>query len=534
MKKAALALFFILTFLIFWETGIVNRTEADDAFEYAYQVETHGHDWLYHPHHLLFGAVTKDLFTLAGALGYQGRAYPMLRLISALCGAGAVLVFFKFCYRRFSMRPVSSILCSGLLLFSYGFWRYSNEAEVIVPSCFIMLLALYLSVNPDQTTKQSALAGILCGVSVLFHILNAVPVFLAVPLFYLLYRNVRGLVVHVSVSLATVTGFYAWVYLTENDQLFHAAAGMPRLGISSLVKGAVGFSQCLASANFSLGYETVRTFLAGLFPYRMLGEEFYMGESLPLWQAVAGSITFAALLAAFLFSVWFGLVHLFRPDGRRKRERVAAVYGWKAVLVVAVWFVAYAGAILFLEPGNPEVWVMGLVPFWLLFCGLIAAPISRDNRLWVILALVAALALHNTVGGMAPLRREQGDYNGRKADWVLRNAGAGDLILTAGNPVFERYLRYYSTARVEYLHHWSEERLSRSPARALDLPEGRVFVLGDVFAPPASLRVRFPNKSEQIDDFARRLKPRVQKVHDNEFAGVYTLRFGSDGGAKQP
>lgn len=537
MKKTACVLLFFFAFFLFWNTGISNRTEADDAFEYAFQVEHDGLDWLYHPHHLLYGVVTKNVYHGAKWLGYDGRAYPMLCLLSALCGAGSALMFFWFCYRRFSMRPVSSLLCSGLLIFSYGFWRYAYEAEVIIPACFIMLCALYVALAPHPTAARSVGSGWLCGFSVLFHVLNAIPVFLAVPLFYLLCRNWRGLAIYLVASIG-VTGLgYAAVFWLASERIFSSAAVAPVLEDGFLLKGLIGFSQCVMSSNFMLGYPAVREALVNLFPSRMLLEELYMGAALPRWLVTGASVTLALVVLSWAGAVASSFYFLFRREAQRRRDRIGVAEGWRTLAVTAVWFCGYAGAVLWLEPGNPEVWVMGLVPFWLVFCGLVAAPLAQGSVLWPILVLAGFLAFHNELGGLIPLRNPKGDYNQQKADWMLRQAKPGDQVLTAENPVFERYLRYYCPAQVNYLYFWSDADLL-NPERSLQTlrlrrKTGTVYVFGDVFDQPSSLIKRFPEKTEKIARFAEVLRPFVVQTHEDEFGGVYTW-LPEDLGLKSP
>ena len=528
MRKAFYLFLVVFSFVFFWGADIANRTEADDAFEYAWQVEHEGHDWLYHPHHLLYGAIAKDLYNGARLLGYTGRAYPMLRFVSALCGACTVLMFFRFCYRRFSMRPVSSLLCSGLLLFSYGFWRYANEAEVITPACLVMLLALYFSVDPKQTSGHSVVAGVLCGISILFHILNVIPVFVAVPLFYLLYRNWKGFVLNTATATGVTCAGYLWVYYFESAQLFSGAGTNLSLHWSSLVKAAVGFSQCVISSNFMLGYEAVREALVRLFPARMLLEELYLGAVLPRWLVLSASLMLVCVLVCFVCIIAVAFYLLLRKEAARRRDRVGAVDGWQTLVVTLVWLAGYAGAVLLLEPGNPEVWVMGLIPFWLVFCGLIVSPLSRQNCLWPVLLLTVLLGLHNYLGGIRPLQIPEGDYNRRKAAKMIETARYGDVVITAGNPVFERYLRYYCPAKVEYLHFWRNEQLLHPSASVAALreshPSGRVFCLGDVFNQPVSLTRRFPDKTEKIDAFSAEILPMASRVYKDEFGGVFILK----------
>ncbi len=528
MRRIFYILFFTVVFQFFWNTNISNRTEADDAFEYSYQVEHNGVDWLYHPHHLLYGAVTKDLYNGAKLLGYRGRAYSMLRLISALCGAGSVLMFFRFCYRRFSMRPVSSLLCAGLLMFSYGFWRYANEVEVIIPACFVMLCALYFAVSPKQTPGMATVSGAFCGISVLFHILNIIPVFLAVPLFYVFYRNWKGLFFYLSTAVLVILLGYVGVYYFESEKVFSSAGIHPVLEGSFLVKGLIGFSQCVVSSNFMLGYQSVRNTLAHLFPSRMLLEEFYMGTALPRWEVIGASVSVVLLIACLVGTTGYAAYLLLCRGALRKRDRIGTADGWRTLAVTMVWFGGYAGAVLLLEPGNPEVWVMGLVPFWLVFCGLVVAPLARKNRLWPILVLTGSLALHNYLGGMLPLKNPRADYNRQKAKWVLENTGPKDVVLTAANPVFERYLRYYCPAKIEYLYFWNNDWLVHPDSTLRELyakqKTGTVYFLGDVFHQPVSLTKRFPAVTASISLFADRVKPFVSNVYSNEFGGVYKLR----------
>ena len=170
--------------------------------------------------------------------------------------------------------------------------------------------------------------------------------------------------------------------------------------------------------------------------------------------------------------------------------------------------------------------MMGLVPFWLAFCGLIVAPLSRENVLWPILVLVILMGIHNYIGGFCPLQIPEGDYNRQKAEWILNNVEIGDIVLTADNPVFERYLRYYCPVQVEYLHGWGEGRLAfATGVPSLDfLGNGRVLLLGDLFSIPVSMTCRFPVSSVAIEQFAEKIRPSVVQVYDDEFGGVYVLK----------
>ncbi|MDA3834139.1 MAG: hypothetical protein PF495_12160 [Spirochaetales bacterium] len=256
----------------------------------------------------------------------------------------------------------------------------------------------------------------------------------------------------------------------------------------------------------------------------MLAEEFYLGARLTRMSVLFLSGTFFVFTLLWVGSlfragwVWFNKV--------THRDRFQLPNGAGMLLVVVLWFIGYAVLLLYIETGNPELWVMGLVPFWLLFCGLILLPLTVDNRLWLPFLLLMILFVHNGVGGIGVLGDSANDYQQQKAKIVMEHAGVDDVVVTAGNPVFERYLRYHCAGKVVYLYDLSEKQLLDA---ALPLSGGNTYVLDDVFHQHQSLRVRFPKKTEQIDQFAEKIQPRVKKIADDEFGGLYRLK-GEDGG----
>lgn len=202
---------------------------------------------------------------------------------------------------------------------------------------------------------------------------------------------------------------------------------------------------------------------------------------------------------------------------------------WKPAMAAgALWFAAHAGLVVWKEPGNPELWIAALPAVWI-----VAASIAVAARavVWPAFALAAAMAVHNWAGGLTLLRDPAGDYNAAKASAVLAEARAGDVVLTAGGPVFFRHLRYRSPASV--VDAWTEEgrgevsgfRCQVSGAEPDgDAVRGRLLVLGDVFAPPPSLAVRFPVGAAGVGELAAMLRDRVETVRADAFGGVFRLR----------
>jgi hypothetical protein len=517
MKKLFYILLFVGSFLFYWSsvTAIENRTEAEDVFEYASMVEQGGeHAWFFHQHHLLYGPFMRGCYLAVQSVGYTGRAIDIMRLISALAASGTLYFFFLFCYKRFSLRPISSLLATVFLGITYGFWRYSAESEIPLIASFPMVIALYFSTDPEKRKRAVVLTIFFSTFSVLLHIMNAVAVFVAIPCLYILRKRWRIAIFH----LILCGGLILFIYYVVNQiGTIHRSGGgrLSMIGLGSFVKGIVAFLQCIISCDFMMGFVSVRAFLAELFAGRMLLEEFYYGVRLSRGYVLFSVLTFVGFISC-------ALVCLFRA-GWIWKNRVSAQLkfqlpeGLSALVVAAIFFFGYAGLLLFIEPGNPELWVMGLIPFCLLLCGGVLLPLTFDNRLWLPLLMVIFLLIHNGEA-IRQLQDVDKDYQQQKSAEILKLTGSEDLIITAGNPVFEQYLRYHSAAEVLYLYDLTEEQLVTGFALEC---AGQIFILGDVFNQPRSLKIRFPEKTMEIEQFAERIKSYSEKVVDDPFGGVY-------------
>jgi hypothetical protein len=524
MKRIFYILLFILSCLFYWGTSqyIENRTEAEDAFEYATMVETDGHSWLYHPHHLIYGPAMKVSYSLIKAMGFKGQSHDFLMLVSSLSASGSLFFFFLFCYRRFSLRPVSSLMATGLLAVSYGFWRYAAEAEIVLPASLLVLIALYYATDSEQKRRNFLLATVFSTLAILMHIMNAVAVFIAIPCFYLLRHRWKAALLHVVLCAGIIISVFG---IVMQSQTLYSGGGAQFIGIglSSLVKAMVALGQCVVSGDFVLGFRSVRAFLSELFASRMLAEEFFLGAQLSRPLILFSFLTY--LLFSLFFSgcmaraawVWKNMV--------QQRNRFQLPSGMATLAIAMIWFFSYAGLLLCIEPGNPELWVMGLIPLWLLFCGLVLLPLTVDNRLWLPFAMFLLLFIHNGVGGISVLGDSAKDYQQEKAKWILEHASANDLVVTAGNPVFERYLRYHFKGEVLYLHNWSQGQLKGGE---LPFVEGDIYVMGDVFNQVQSLRIRFPEKTRQIDLYAETIRPESKLIDEDIFGGIYQLRKNAE------
>jgi len=194
-------------------------------------------------------------------------------------------------------------------------------------------------------------------------------------------------------------------------------------------------------------------------------------------------------------------------------------YGVKALITPSLFFLGYGAVLLVVEPGNPELWVMGLMPFCLLLCGAVFLPLTVDNRLWLPFLMILLLFFHN-FARMKMLGDEHKDFQQVKSANILSLASDKDVVVTAGNPVFERYLRYHYSGEVIYLFNSSIENWVLGDKHKT---EGYTYILGDVFSIDRSLKIRFPEKSDAINKLAKRLRVNEQPVIDDDFGGIYVL-----------
>ena len=115
---------------------------------------------------------------------------------------------------------------------------------------------------------------------------------------------------------------------------------------------------------------------------------------------------------------------------------------------------------------------------------------------------------------------EQKDFQQAKSTNILRLASDKDVVVTAGNPVFERYLRYHYSGEVIYLFNSSIDKWMQGDKHKA---EGCTYILGDVLNIHRSLKIRFPEKSDAINKLARRLRVSEQPIINDNFGGIYVL-----------
>lgn len=538
MKKHVITIsVFAMIGLIYSFTAPANHSEAEDVYDFALRVEQGCFSDQAGVNRVLALPMFGVGYTGAQWMGYSGRSFPLMIFMNRLLAVASLFFFYRilgglasvssFPSQEAPASPYSSPKASGLqpsasvptlgtllLAFSYGFWRYANEAETYMLASVFLLGAWCLAIGNVQSEKDRPLSSVLCplisAVGILVHLLNLIPLLLIIPLYYLLSKEWKKALAHGGITGLLVLIGYAvcFRFLDWNElgaQHHSAEAG---LGFANLLRSGIAFGQCLVSGNFLFGFEGFRELVSGLFPSRMLDEEFYMASHMPGWIKWAGCLSLGSL------GVWLlkGIGTLW---SKGVDEQPPKDYGLKSKafpISCIVWLALYFGAIIRTEAGSPELWIMALVPFWI-----IVTPLLNKRGF---IFLISVLFIHNLIAGLLPVMSKDSDYHAAKGAWLVKNSSAENLILTDYEPVMIFYLDYFSDAKV-----LSSGALERSEFdHILGSKHGTAYALGSFFQPMESMQVRSPNMYARMLETGTSLRPRFRKIADNQFGGIYILK----------
>jgi len=436
------------------------------------------------------------------ALGIAVRADPLMRFTSSLLAAAALVLIVMVLRDRFAVDEGTALLTAVGLGTSYGFWRYASESDVYALTNVTTLAALYVGLR-RPLDRRWQLAAIAVGVvAVAANFFNVLPVIVVVGGGYLVHRERRAAALHVlavvaivGISIvalygaargpdATFTSFY-----TENTG---SLVPSPK----DFARAPVGFGQNVAAGNFFFGISPVADALEDAFPAKDLREEQYAADHTPSLVIVGGVLT-ALLLVGVTLAV---AIDSRRGVGARLvRRDLLPTLAWLAILA---WFLT--GAV----PGDPEAWVLLLVPAWILFARAIALGLTHRR---LAIALVAALAAHNLVGGLLLVRDAKFDLNVVRGSWLAQATTPRDLVLST-SPTFARWMRYEGDAPVVDLSGYHRPEADRA-VLALPRPGQRVFATEDLFDPPPHIAERSPDLSAALAAHARELCRRARVVH---------------------
>lgn len=430
---------------LFFLPPIENRTEAEDAYSYALDVETHSFGQLLHRNHRLYHPLAKAVFLASG----QERSFGVLIAFSGVMAVAAMAVFFFLCMRLTRGDQWQSLAWTGCLAFSYGFWRYSREVEAYSLAWFVSLVAITCFFFSKQGWRQGIIFALLVVLTLNFHRALGPPL-AVIAIGYLLFKKQW-----VSSLIALVSGLGLYFLVEEASQFLPRAPvelrevvsspseevtsqGDPAqksFGISSFPKAAIGLGACLLGGNIVMSSDSIFDILQNkVFRYRFLQEEKMMtrdvsGLHLLIW---GGGVLVLAVLMVITLKLIF----------ERRKPLLAAISPEGGALLLGS--LSYAGMIVIFEPGNPEMWLLGLPLFWLSAVLLVGDLFSE--RVWF---FVLFFGLTSYLGGISLLGSEKNDYHRATSELVRKEASDGDYyLLGSNNMVHIRFIRYQKDLRV--------------------------------------------------------------------------------------
>jgi len=552
--RVNLACFVALT-VFFLASAAGNLGETDDVYAFAYRAENFPLDHLSDPRLMLFHIVMRLLYLGASAVGLDVSALLLMRGVSALCAAAALLLFLRIARCDLKLAPETAVLAAAVLGSCYGFWRYAAEAEVYIPAIFLILLVFrgLSSVMGDRAGEgrvaslaAAAAFGGLAGLTVLFYQPSVIPLFFAFPLLLLDGRRIIHpgcyLAAGGAVTLAGyIIGYLAYwpeplgvgslaSFLSQRSGEFIVPPLSLRTVVVSVVRAVFALGHDIAAATWIFAFDSVATLIQRAFSYNVITEEIFLAKR-------AGVLAYLPIVTLLLLGLLAArvLVMLRLPALGVLRQR--------RVVVILVWTAINGAIVGRLNPAGVEAWIMLLPPLVLILAVIVIEPCLRKGGGRWLAGLAGVLFLHNVVGGMALVWSPDGEYDRVKGAWVIAEAEPRDLVLVAGNAGLAETLRYLSAAEValvpvdqvpavtESLLEGDVSRLHtrtrgrdfsnhflRSLIRDSGEAGGRIILFNEFFEAPTGPGAGL--RPAQAPDGAAALQEKATKVHDAAGAGA--------------
>lgn len=522
---------FLVVLGLFVITTPDNRFEAIDSYAYAYDAENRDLNDLYDTRLLLFHVSMAIVYRFVHALDNSVTAHANILAFSVLSASLCLILFARLLlyYLRLSL-PAS------LLGVSYGFWRYSMEAEVYAPSLLLVIAVVYwvFAVEARRGTQERPTdifpAAVLAAIAVLFYQPNAIPLFLATPILLLRRGGFPRLIVYCSIGGCVVLFGYLIAFLVDQGLSPDLTAfrsfvfqrfdefELDETPLSASIKSLFALGSVILAGNWLFGIEWVNHLGVNVAVTDFEARVFAASKA-SLTQIYLPVLTVIAALLLGSCSVFTAAKAKARlPFDRR-------------VIFLLLWFVLYSVVNGWLAPGSYEVWVMTLPPLFALFAMFVIEPCIWVGKQSVVIVLFCAVLLHNAVGGISIVYSSDGDHYRARATWLLENASGNDLVIFSTSKPLRDFLCYVGGLRA--VHGPTREPCLRHAqadvgelVRTTRASGGRILVLEEFFG-PSSAPERDPRYDPQSAAFsesiAERFRTSAKPVAQNEAGTTYLL-----------
>ena len=505
-----------------------NHSEAEDAYWYAKDLRDADFSSLWHPYHMIYLPLMRMLFMPFRALGMD--AFSFLIIANKLLGILTLLVCYRILCNRDGEFDRGAFLFVAFIGVSYGFWRYSNVPEVYMLANFFNVLLVYWLFKRPITPSNTVIAGGLGTLALLGHATGLSLVLVAVPIFFLHQKNLKALFRYgITVGLLIIILYggvqYALSIGDPPESLFGQSSGrFSSFKLTHIPKAIFGSSQDLISGNFLFAFDGFVELIVRVFPNRMMDEEIFMGKQVDGITPVLAVISLVGAAITF-FLLFFKFMKKWSWPTKKKlltTPQVSLLIAWTAVFTLIA---------IQKSTGNPERWLLVMVPASLLAYHLITKSLVNQNGTHRLASgFVFFLFTANLWGGFFPILTDKGDYNAQKAYPLIESIPPGSMLLTIDNGGFNRFLDY--NTQFEVINLFSNEDLDATQKkyrlfeqRIEEFP-GSIYATGDVFRIPKFYYSDNPRAVPETEKLSKKLAPEFEKITDNEFGGIYQRMEG--------
>jgi len=381
----------------------------------------HGGIGLFAGNHMLYRPLVWLFYTSLRTLGYTGRAILPAQIITAVCGAAGLGLFYWW-LGYLVRRDAVSILASVGYGTSWAYWAFSTDAFYIIPAATALIGALILfsrvlaHAQPHPPARTLAGLGTLCALAILLWRANIF--FLPVVLFglFVKYKDDKRC------ALASMTLFLVPLsVLVGSVYLFVGVFLQGQWSLLMLLKWLSGYGGAqlpiwgrwdikrLNDAAIS-AVASIIPVCEGLGLRALLRGEIQAGKFL-------SQISLLALTLLFILPLFTHFV-----------KRSLSCFNRNTFYWLSFLYLAYWPFIVWWDPFEPKWFVIPNIGLWALFA-VCWDSITKHYRCILLFAgLILAISLANLSGTIWP-RHSQPNTRLQKAQFVAEHMGEHDLFV---------------------------------------------------------------------------------------------------------
>lgn len=421
----------LIFFLFLFNMVFFNYDYTVDSFTYARNIDV-GSD-LYHAHHILFNPLLYGIKSLLSLAGIKiDKSIYLIQWINILFSILSSFILFKIFTQLFYDKDIA-FLITLLHAFSFGWWNYSQEAEVyIIPILLIFIQLLILCNSASLSYSKIILLAALNTLAILFHQYHVLFYFVIV--LHLMLRPLSKKFKKITLFSSTVPflSFLIYLFLASYETDFNS--------LSQFITWLLGYSYDSATGIHSwLSYESwlknvAVTILA-------LGNLFLSYDIL-----VSSIILYSALLFITISLVTFLIMAIAsKPTSIDDQDKTSCCDPIKRTLIF--YFLIYVSFSTWWEPRNIEFLLpVTFVIIFFLVTIIRHHPYHKIFLTWI----TAGVLILNTLASYYPQHKIPERYERIIKLHSSVKLERGDMVITPEKNTVE-YFNYFFNKQIVWL-----------------------------------------------------------------------------------